>query len=1021
MVTRRAKEDKRESASIFARYAGMRCPDCQLDSPDGATACAQCGVILSRACARCGFENPAAFRFCGQCAAPLAAPLAAPPPAASEPADGERRRVTVLFCDLVGAARLSERLDPEDMHRVVRAYQAAAEAVIERHGGHVAQYLGDGLLVYFGYPEEREGSARSAALAALEIVEAVEGLSARLDAERGVDIAARIGMHSGEGVAGDVGGRLKREQLVVGRAPNIAARLREFAAPGTVLASDATKALVEEDVELLSLGARTLRGIAEPVGVFRVLWKKQGPVSVPGEKVREAPLAGDRAALDALVAAGRRAVAGEGRLVLVRGAEGSGKSRLVREARAALSAPGVRVQIARCRAKARSTPLAPFIEALDVLIGRGSALAALPSEPLTSRARGERIEARLVDRILGIAAERALALVVEDLHLADPSSLSLFARLAERAEDARLLLVGTFASPFEPPVPGAGALQIDVAPLDPGAARELLRAAVGAHALAPEVEGDILSRAGGSPLLTLELGRAAARTGAVLDLRAAVLATLGGLGPAREVAWMASVLGPRFERDALGVLCPFDPPMLARLLERLTDAGILAAEEDGELSFSHALVRDAIYEAIPPVRRRDAHEKAARALAKGKGAAAQGAMVAWHLERAGLAEEAAQLLAESAREALSLGAGAEPLAMLSRAIDLVTESLDGPRRLRLEVELRAARARALLALEGPSAPGVEQQLSRAGELCRRVDAPVEMLHIVLAQWKVACWQGNGHAALSRGGELSALAARGASGAWRACAALTAGTTAFYRGRLSEALACLDRAIDGEGAADHAASLEIFGEDLRAAALSLRAWIEALTGDRAASLVSLERAAEIARSLADPEAALRVAATEMLVHHDLEEPEAALGAARRALDLASRQCAPAVAAAARCVLGWALGRAGSTGEGIAEIEAGIEALRARGRKIELSHWDALLADTCLRASRFDEAARALDEAMTLAGTQLDAVFKPEVLRLQGDLAAARDGDLARASALHQRSAETARTYGATAWARRASLR
>lgn len=1027
----------------------MSCPHCQIDSPEGATACVRCGRALPRPCPRCGFGNPPGFKFCGQCAAPLA--VEAPPPSAP-PADGERRRVTVLFCDLVGAAQLSERLDPEEMHGLVRAYQAAAEVVIERHGGHVAQYLGDGLLVYFGYPVEREGSARSAALAALEIVEAVEGLAATLGAERGVDVAARIGMHSGEGVAGDVGGRLKREQLVVGRAPNIAARLRELASPGTVIASGATAELVEDDVELLSLGERTLKGIAEPIGVFRVLWRRQGPISAPMDVVREAPLAGDHGPLDALVAAARDARAGRGRVVLVRGADGSGKTRLVRELAARFAAspsppdgPALRFEVARCRAKTRSTPLTPFLDALEKIAGRDAIAAALQSGALTCEARGERTRIALADLVVDLARSRPLALVVEDLELADPSSLALFAELAARAPSAPLLLFGTCAPPAAPELPAEGVTRLELGPLDGAGARELLRAIAGDQRISPDVEERILASAGGLPLLIQELGRAVVRSlsrggDAALDLRSAVHATLATVGPAREAAWMASVLGPRFELDALRVVCAFDPSTLSRFLERLTTAGILAAEEDGELSFSHALVRDAIYDAISPVRRRDAHAKAALALAASEGRGSRGAIVAWHLVRAGLAEEASRALSQAAAAALQEGAGVEALAMLSGALDLVTSSVDGARRTRLEIELRTARARTMLAWRGPSAAGLGRELSRARELGRRADAPIEMLHLVRAQWALACWNGNGPAALSLDGELSALAARapGERGAgasdrppapgagasrseyelWRACAAKVAGTTAFYRGRLEEALMALRSVTEGPCSADPAASMASLGDTLCAGAFGLRGWIEALMGGRAASLGSLARAARVARSCGDAAGEVDAAVLEVLARRDLGETAATLEAGRAALELASRQHMPVSAAIARCGMGWALGRAGDPSGGVAEIERAVEVVRAHGRKIELPLWGVLLAETCLAAGQLDAAERALDEAMTLSVTQLDAVFKPEVLRLSGELASRR-GDLERACAHHQRAAETARTYGALVWALAAS--
>jgi class 3 adenylate cyclase/tetratricopeptide (TPR) repeat protein len=955
----------------------------------------------------------------GAAAPPPSRGAGEPPPSSREIAlsdADERRRVTVLFCDLVGAAQLSQRLDPEDMHRVLRAYQAAAEAVIERHGGHIAQYLGDGLLVYFGYPEERPGSARSAALAALEIIDAVEGIAAGLAAERGVDIAARIGMHSGEGVAGDVGGRLKREQLVVGRAPNIAARLRELAAPGTVVVSDATRALVEDDVELLRLGLRELKGIAEPVAVHRLLSKRHAPAALSGARPLDVPFAGPRVAQGAVVEAARAAAAGAGRVVLLRGAEGSGKSRAVREACAALSDLAVSVRIARCRAKTKLTPFDPFAQALGELFDRAEP----PDDAmLTPAARGEHTRKALADMLVDLARERPALLVVEDLELADPSSLALLADLAARAPSSRLSICATFCPPFEPALGSAASALVNVEPLAPEVALSLVRAAAAPRVLAPDVQRRIVSYARGLPIEILELARAAARApeGAepVLDLGAVVRAALDDLGPAREVAAVASVLGPRFERDVLAVLCPFDAPTLQGFLDRLEAAGILVMDA-GELAFSHAIVRDAVYGAIAPVRRRDAHEKAARAFARGLGPGdRRGAIVAWHLERAGLGPEAAQHLAADARRALQSGAGAEAIAMLEGALHIVTTSVEGPGRPRLEIELRAAHASALVAVHGPAAPRLGQHLTRARELGKRIDAPEEIIQIARAQWLVARWQANGPALFALTDEIVTLAARRYGRPWPLWAAFASGTTAFYRGRLKDARAELSRAEERHDPSEHALLVDMFGEDPAVASVALRGWIDAMCGARGAAFAAIDRADRLAAELRDPAVAVRAAVVRMIAHHDLDEPRAALDAARRALEMASRQGMPIFAAAARCGLGWALARTGDAASGIAEIEVALAVFESTGRKIELAYWGSYLADAALRASRFDLAARVLDDAVSRSSAQLDAPFKPEMLRLYGELVAARDGDHERAASLCQRAAETARTYGALAWA------
>ena len=225
----------------------MRCPQCQLDNPSSMNFCGGCGASLTGLCRACGSENPKEFHYCGTCGSRLgAAELPAAPLETQSDSedDAERRQLTVMLCDLVDSTELSERLDPEDLRDIVRRYQQSLSEVVAAFGGHVAQYLGDGVLVYFGFPVAHEDDARRAALAAVQIMAAV----ARIDATLDVQLRLRIGLHTGPVVAGDVGGRGRTERLAVGQTPNIAARVQTLAAPGEVLLTEGTRALVGDAV-----------------------------------------------------------------------------------------------------------------------------------------------------------------------------------------------------------------------------------------------------------------------------------------------------------------------------------------------------------------------------------------------------------------------------------------------------------------------------------------------------------------------------------------------------------------------------------------------------------------------------------------------------------------------------------------------------------------------------------------------------------------------------------------------------
>ncbi len=258
----------------------MHCPNCQNENRPSAKFCETCGIKLVLVCPSCANELRLQARFCDACGAQLA-PTTAPSPAVElatpslppkrEAPEAERRHLTVMFCDLAGSTALSTQLDPEDLREVVRQYQAVCAKVIARYDGHVAQYLGDGILVYFGYPTAHENDAQRAVRTGLGIVEAMEALNRHLQQSMGVKLEVRLGIHTGLVVVGEMGGGDRHEQLALGKTPNIAARLEGLAQANTILISAATHGIIAGFFGCDDLGTQSLKGVAEPMQIYQVL------------------------------------------------------------------------------------------------------------------------------------------------------------------------------------------------------------------------------------------------------------------------------------------------------------------------------------------------------------------------------------------------------------------------------------------------------------------------------------------------------------------------------------------------------------------------------------------------------------------------------------------------------------------------------------------------------------------------------------------------------------------------------
>ena len=721
-----------------------------------------------------------------------------PPAVARQAPDAERRQLTVLFCDLVGSTMLSGQLDPEDLRAVVRAYQETAAGVIQRYEGHIAQYLGDGLLVYFGYPQAHEDDAQRAVHTGMELVEALSGLNTRLEASYGVQLAVRLGIHTGPVVVGDIGGGGRHEQLALGETPNIAARLEGLAAPNTVVISPVTARLVRQTFVLEDLGASALKGVTEPMAVSRVL----GP-RVPSRHDDEATptrapfLVGRDEELGLLRRRWEQSKEGLGQVVLLSGAAGLGKSSLVAALRAQVGREGSARLTLRCSPYATNSALYPVIEHLqqvlqfertdppetklakleqglqashlpreEVVPLFGTLLAVpLPAERYAARSlspqqQRQQTQDALVAWLLEEATRQPVLAVWEDLHWADPTTLELLGLLVEQTPTAAMLHVLTFRPEFSPPWPTRSHLTpITLNRLERPQVEALIAHLADGKALPAEVVAHIVAKTDGVPLyveeltkmlLASDLLRAEAEhyvltgplsTMAIPEtLQDSLMARLDQLTTAKEVAQLGAVLGREFAYDMLRAVSSQDEATVQDGLARLVAAELLyqrGRPPRARYMFKHALIQDAAYASLLRSTRQQVHQQVAQLLEARfpEIVETQPELVAQHYTAAGCDEQAVVYWQRAGQQASDRSAHLEAVSHLSTGIELLKTLPETPERIQQALALYIALGAALLTVKGAAAPEVERAYTQAYALCQQVGETPELVPVLLGLWR----------------------------------------------------------------------------------------------------------------------------------------------------------------------------------------------------------------------------------------------------------------------------------------------
>jgi class 3 adenylate cyclase len=595
-----------------------------------------------------------------------------PPPSS----DAERRQLTVLFCDVVDSTALASQLDPEDLRVVVRAYHETCAKVIARFEGHIAQYLRDGLLVYFGYPLAHEDDAQRAVRTGLGIVEALGQLQTRLGQERGVQLAVRLGIHTGLVVVGDVGGGPRPEQLALGETPNLAARLQGLATPNTVVISAATVPLLGGFFACQSLGPQHVRGLPQPLEVYQVLSERTARSRLEAAgSAGLTPLVGREQEVALLRERWAQVKDGLGQVVLLSGEAGIGKSRLVQVLTEHVAAePQAWLTPCQCSPYYQNTALYPMIELLErvalrfaqdesppqklrklegFLVQYGLPLAEaiplfatllslpLPTDyaPLAMSPEQQKQQTlhALLTIFLHIAAQQPVLFVMEDLHWVDPSTLELLTLLVDQGPTARILALWTCRPDFSPPWTGRAHLtQVTLPRLTHRQAAEMTARMVHRKPLPPEVVAQVVTKTDGVPLFVEELTKMVLESGLLQEgeeryaltaplpplaipatLHDSLMARLDRLATVKALAQLGATLGREFAYELFQAVALWDEATLRQGLSQLVEAEFLYQQglpPHSRYLFKHALIQDAAYQSLLKSTRQQYHQRIAQVL-----------------------------------------------------------------------------------------------------------------------------------------------------------------------------------------------------------------------------------------------------------------------------------------------------------------------------------------------------------------------------------------------------------------------